>query len=348
MSSLRILGLILSLAILIFTIRKYRLNQFKKSDLLTGFVISIALFSVSLNPNIINALTDILTGKYEATNRLLSILIISNIFIVILIFRLMIRNNTTERNISDLVRALAISNFYEEYKDKEFNKKILVVIPAYNEEDNLRDLLNGMPHKIYDYDVETVVVVDGATDSTEQVAKEMGVGVIVNRINRGGGAAIQTGYQMALSKNAEIVVTMDADGQHLTEEIEKLVKPIIDNETDFTSGSRILGSQEKESNVRQVGIFIFNRLLSLLLWRKITDCSNSFRALRVFELKRLELKQDQFHTTELIIDAVKKGIRFKEVPITVLKRKYGETKKPRSLRYGWEFLKAIVTTWWRK
>ncbi|HHL39092.1 MAG TPA: DUF2304 family protein [Deltaproteobacteria bacterium] len=347
MSALRITGLLLSLLVAAFAAVKYRQGRFKHSDLFIGLVVSFALLLVSLKPDAANVVADVLTGRYRSTNRIVSILIVSNIFTVLLIFWLMLRSNAIERSISELVGAMALSSFQQEFGDRGFEKKILVVIPAYNEAENLGRLLPRIPGKISGYDVETVVVVDGATDDTEEVARRAGVYTVVNRINRGGGAALRAGYKLALAKNAEIVVTMDADGQHRPEEIERLVEPIIAGEADFTSGSRVLGSQEKESPVRQLGIVLFNRLISLLLWRRITDCSNAFRALRVSECAKLDLRQDQFHTTELIIDAVSKGIRFKEVPVTVLRRQGGVTKKPPSLRYGWGFLKAIVTTWWR-
>ena len=221
------------------------------------------------------------------------------------------------------------------------------MIPAFNEAQNIGNLLKRIPSKIYDYEVDTLVVADGATDNTEEIVRELGFPVMVNKINRGGGTALRAGYQVALSKNAEIIVTMDADGQHQPEEIEKLVEPIINGEAEFVSGSRILGSHEKESRIRLIGIFFFNKIISILLRRRITDCSNAFRALRVNELKKLEFFEDQFHTTELIIQAVQNGIRFKEVPVTLLKRQRGETKKPGSLKYGWGFFKAIIKTWWK-
>jgi len=190
-------------------------------------------------------------------------------------------------------------------------------------------------------------VIDGATDNTEEMVRQSGFSAIVHKINMGGGAALRSGYRVAQSKKAEIVVTMDADGQHQPEEIERLVKPIIKGNADFVSGSRILGSQEKDSRIRRAGIFIFNKMISILLRRSITDCSNAFRALRVSELSKIEFVEEQFHTTELVIQAVQKGLRFMEVPVTVLKRKSGETKKPRATKYAWGFSRAIFRTWWK-
>lgn len=348
MSAIRILGIVISLGLLFFSALIYRLKRIRKSDLLIFFCISLAILLVSLKPSIVNILTRPFTGIGDYPGgRLLAIIIISNFILYGLIFRLVAKINTVDRDLGRLVKALAVSKYQEEDTDHQIENKILVMIPAYNEEDNIGNVLGRIPSKVFGYGVEPLVVVDGATDNTEKIAREMGASVIVNRINRGGGAALSTGYEAALSRNAEIVVTLDADGQHCPEEIERLVKPIIDEEADFTSGSRILGKQEKGSQIRQFGIYFFNRLTSLLLWKKITDCSNAFRALKVSELAKLNLKEDRFHTTELIIDAVKKGLRFKEVPVTVMQRRSGETKKPRAIKYGWNFLKTILKTWWR-
>jgi hypothetical protein len=348
MSIIRILGIVISLGLLSFSILIYRLKRIRKSDLLIFFCISLAIFLVSFKPGIVNILTGPLTGIGDYPGgRLLALIIISVFILYGLIFRLVAKINTVDRDLGRLVNALAVSKYQEEDKDRQIENKILVMIPAYNEEDNIGNVLERIPSNVLGYGVEPLVVVDGATDNTEKIAREKGASVIVNRINRGGGAALRTGYEASLSRNAEIVVTLDADGQHRPEEIEPLVKPIIEDEADFTSGSRILGKQEKGSQIRQLGIRFFNLLISLLLWKKITDCSNAYRALKVSELAKLDLKEDRFHTTELIIDAVKKGIRFKEVPITVMLRQSGETKKPRALKYGWNFLATILKTWWR-
>ena len=81
--------------------------------------------------------------------------------------------------------------------------------------------------------------------------------------------------------------------------------------------------------------------------QRITDSSNAYRAIRTSTLSKLSLSQDQFHTSELLIDAIKKGARVKEIGITIRRRQNGTTKKPKSLKYGWNFMKVIVGTWLR-
>jgi hypothetical protein len=140
---------------------------------------------------------------------------------------------------------------------------------------------------------------------------------------------------------------MDADGQHLAEELPVLVRPILDDEADYVNGSRILGEFERESLVRHVGVHVFARLVTILTGRRITDPSSGYRAGRAELFRRFVLEEDQFWTTEILIEALRHRARVVEVPVTIAARAGGETKKPASLRYGWNFSKVIVQTWLR-
>jgi len=155
------------------------------------------------------------------------------------------------------------------------------------------------------------------------------------------------GFDIARSLGGEIVVTMDADGQHLPSEMSRLVEPIVRGDFEIVIGSRLLGEAEPDNPVRSLGIHVFNWVIRLLTAVKITDCSNGYRAFRVETLNTLVLRQDQFHTSELIIEAAKKGIAIGEAPVTVMKRSSGESKKGRDWSYGLSFARTILKTWWR-
>jgi hypothetical protein len=129
--------------------------------------------------------------------------------------------------------------------------------------------------------------------------------------------------------------------------MERLVKPLLDNEADMVQGSRVMGSFEIESRIRKLGVSLFARLLTALGRTRITDPSTGYRAMTADTLKRLDLKQDQFYVSEVILEATRKGSRVIEVPITLRARAGGVTKKPRPIRYAWGFSKAIVRTWLR-
>jgi len=118
-------------------------------------------------------------------------------------------------------------------------------------------------------------------------------------------------------------------------------------EYDFVIGSRILGKREKDSRLRITGVYLFGWLISLLLGKKITDPSSGYRAFNLGIMNSIDLHEDQYHTSELIIEAVRKGIAIGERPITIVRRMYGKSKKGRNLKYALNFSRAIIKTWWR-
>lgn len=341
MRELQIVGIVVSILIAGYVFWKYKRGRYSRTNFLLGFILAVALFVISIFPSA----GDLIAGPLRM-ERWNAVLFVSNLIMIGLFFYVLNMANSNARSISELVEALACSKFHAEFEGYE-EGDIAVVIPAYNEEENIAAVLQRIPQEVLGMNVQTFVVVDGGEDATEQIVREMATPVVVNPINRGGGAALRAGYEVALASGAQIIVTLDADGQHLPEEIPKLVMPILDDEADFVNGSRILGSFEPESRMRVMGIHVFNWLVSLLMGTRITDCSNAFRAIRADALGSLTLRQDQFHTSELLIEAIKKGVRVQEVGITIQKRQGGETKKPPSLKYGWGFAKAILGTWLR-
>ena len=142
-----------------------------------------------------------------------------------------------------------------------------------------------------------------------------------------------------------MVVSIDADGQHVPDEMPSLVRPILDGEADLVNGSRLLGEFERESRIRHVGVHFFSWVVTIMTGQRITDPSNGYRATRPEILKHLSLDQDQFWASELLIEALRMRARITEVPITIRARHAGQSKKPKSLKYGWHFAKAIIKTW---
>jgi glycosyltransferase involved in cell wall biosynthesis len=175
----------------------------------------------------------------------------------------------------------------------------------------------------------------------------LGCLVARNIINRGQGAVLRLGYDILLHHDADICVTMDADNQHRPEDIPALLKPLLANEADMVIGSRKLGSNMSKSVFRQSGLAIFNQVISRLLKTRITDCSSGFRAFKIDVIRRLHLTEAQYQSTELIIETVKKGFRITEVPVTIVDRVHGQSKKGGNLKYGLNFAKVILKTWWR-
>jgi glycosyltransferase involved in cell wall biosynthesis len=230
---------------------------------------------------------------------------------------------------------------------ERFAGAVAIVIPAYEEEENLLELLPRIPASVCGMPASVLVVDDGSSDGTSLAAGEGGAVVARLAANSGGGAALRVGYELVLAAGAEIVVTMDADGQHRPEDLERLVEPVRSGRVQLAQGSRTLGHADGGVFVRELGITVFNRLIGALTRTRVSDCSNSFRAIDGELLGGLELRQQQFHAAELLIVAITRGAAIEEVPVSVLRRRHGSSKKPAMLGYGAGFARAIVSTWLR-
>jgi len=345
MSNLRLIGLIIGVVGLISTFLFYRGPKWKRWNFVFLSFFNVSLIAVTVNPNVVNFLRDLLSLREYQYGRILALLIISNIILVFFSLYSVSKVENYRLQFDKLVRKLGVGNLET---TPESIKNIMVLIPAYNEADNLRYLLTKIPHEISGMDVGVLVVDDGSDDETKAIVQEHGHLVVSNIINRGGGAALRLGYDILKQAGADICVTMDADGQHRPEEIEILVSPIIHDQYDFVIGSRILGYREKDSALRVAGVQLFGRLISAMLGIKITDPSSGFRAFKMNKLEAINLYEDQYHTSELIIETVKKGLHIVEVPISILKRRHGKSKKGRNLIYALNFTRTIIKAWWRR
>ena len=347
MSALRWLGLLAGSVTTFYVFHLFRHARCRKSNFVIGMLFGLGLLTVSANPASVNLLRDMLALESAQLGRLIALLIVSNVFVWLLLLYTRFRIEERALQFDRLVRQLGVLDFEHLHPHFESLPPIAVVIPAYNEEENIGHVLGTMPKELMERGLCVIVVDDGSSDRTFEVAREAGALAVRSPINRGGGAALRMGFDIARDHGAEIVVTMDADGQHLPSEIERLLAPILANDLDFVIGSRLVGQRESDSLVRLAGIHFFNAVIRLLTPVRITDCSNGFRAFRTSELTRVLLRQDQFHTSELIIDAAKKGIRIGEVPITVKRRLSGESKKGKNWTYGLAFARTVFKTWWR-
>lgn len=346
MLEFRLFGVLVGLvALALVWVARFRWQRLRNVDWLLGTLVAASLVALGLFPDAADAVLAFFSFERGGGQRILGLLIFFVLAQYVLTFVALARSRRLESELDRLVRQLAKQDYRRKHGTTD--AAILVVIPAYNEADNIEAVLARVPSEVLGLRVKPVVVVDGATDATQQVVERMNHAAVAYTVNRGGGAALKAGYEIALEDGAEIVVTLDADGQHRPEEIPRLVAPILDGTADLVNGSRVLGTYEKDSHVRAAGVVLFNWLISLLTLTRITDCSNAFRAIRVSELGKLQLRQSQFHSSEMLIEALKRGLRVVEVPITITRRMSGESKKGMTLTYGWGFARAIVTTWLR-
>jgi glycosyltransferase involved in cell wall biosynthesis len=226
---------------------------------------------------------------------------------------------------------------------------LAILIPAYNEEPTVADVVAEIPREAAGMPTETIVVVDGAKDRTAAEAARAGALVCDLPVNRGQGAALRLGYWLARARGAQIITTIDADGQYEPDEIGRVVEPILAGEADFVSGSRRLGKELTTDKVRHLGVLVFGALISVLVRHRITDPACGLRAMRSEVTAAVTLEQPQYQASELMISAAVHGFRLAEVPTTMRDRgrHATSTKKGGNLGYGVRFARAAVHTWRR-
>jgi hypothetical protein len=343
---LRIFGAIVAVLLAAFALARYRKGQLRRGEALLITAVSSALGIAAIAPSLLDPVLSALGFQAGQERRIIGLLVLSNVFTLALVFRGFVRDDTLSAELGNLVDYVALRRLQDE-NHPELMGTTAVVIPAYNEAENLPSVLSEMPEEVGGLRVQPIVIADGCTDETENAARKLGATVIRRDLRRGSGAAVRLGYKAALEGGARIIVTLDADGQHDPGEMEQLVKPILSEDVDMVQGSRILGQFEVESKARKHGVRVFAWLLTLLGSSRITDPSTGYRAMTASALRRLDLRQDQFYVSELILDASRKGMNVVEVPITIRARASGTSKKPTTFRYAWGFSKAIMRTWLR-
>jgi Glycosyl transferase family 2 len=344
LTALRAFGLVLAVLLIAFAV--WRRRSLSNGAVLLALLGGLALAIVS-GTELLDKLLSAFSFEKGNGGRILGLAVFSIVILFLLVLRALTESSRMNQQLSALLEGLAWEEFREAKLPERFRDKIAVVIPAYNEAESVGDVIRQIPPEVCGEQTVILVVDDGSRDDTSEAAAKAGAVVARHVINRGGGAALRTGYRLMAESGALVVVTLDADGQHLPSEMERLVKPVLDDEVDVAHGSRVLGDADPNSRSREFGIVFFNKVVSFITRTKVSDCSNGYRAVRTSVLPQLVLRQEQFHTSEFLIEAIKRGVPAKEVPVTVAKRTYGHSKKPAVMRYGLGFANAIVRTWLR-
>ena len=190
---------------------------------------------------------------------------------------------------------------------------IVACIPAYNEEKTIaKVIIKAMKH------VDKVIVCDdGSADMTGEIAERLGAEVIRHERNMGYGAAIGSLFEKAREENADIIVTLDADGQHDPDDIPKLIKPIVDQEADIVIGSRFLTKEVEIPTYRKIGIKVINWIMRAKA-KTITDTQSGFRAYSNRALQLIKpTEMGMGVSTEILLKAEQNNLKIKEVPIKI-------------------------------
>lgn len=200
--------------------------------------------------------------------------------------------------------------------------KNIIIVPAYNEAENIRGVLLSLRKERPQDDI--VVVNDGSTDSTGEIARALDVVVIEHPFNLGIGATIQTGCRYAFRKGYDIAIQVDGDGQHPADQIKHILEPIERGEADITIGSRFNGGGYPHTWARWVGIKVFSKVISLILRKKFTDPTSGFRAVNREVIKFYSSNYpEDFPEVEAIVLLNIAGFTIKEITVRFEERRGG-------------------------
>jgi len=225
--------------------------------------------------------------------------------------------------------------------------KLIFVIPAYNEEGSIGTILKDVKKEFPQ--AEIVVVNDGSTDKTEEIAKkEGGTQVHSHEKNRGLGASLATGIKEALRLKADHIVTFDADLQHASEDVEKLLKPLEEGASDAVIGSRFLSREDRQMMPfsKKVGNFFLTNVTNWISGTKITDSQSGLRAFNRKAAGVLSIECDRYEvSSEIIYELGKNHMRISEIPIKAI---YHDITKGTSILSGIKIFIGILTKIWPK
>jgi glycosyltransferase involved in cell wall biosynthesis len=219
----------------------------------------------------------------------------------------------------------------------EGGSKLVAVIPAYNEAGHIGPVVRA----VRQFANAVIVVDDGSGDSTGEEARAAGARVYRHLVNRGLGGGIATGLRAALEAGADIIVTLDGDGQHVPEEVLDLAAPIRKGEADLVIGSRML-NPEGMPVLRRVA----NRFANLCTWAlfgvHVSDTQSGFRALSRRAAESMDLRTSRMEvSSEIVAEAARHGFRISEVPITVIYTDYSLS-KGQSFGVGLQTLAKLI------
>ena len=204
-SGVRILGLVFGGFVLIYAIHMRRSGRLRRGEFFMSLLLFASVWLITIYPPVV----DVLATMFQVEGRLFSIAILSSFVSFLLIIHLIIRLSTMRRAFGDLVQALALTSYGKDNVYESDLANIAVVIPAYNEEGVIAEVLDRIPEQVLGMNIRSIVVIDGASDRTGDVVQSQGGLAVFHVVNRGQGDALRTGFEIACREGAEIVVTMD-------------------------------------------------------------------------------------------------------------------------------------------
>jgi hypothetical protein len=344
---IRVVGALFGALLLLNAVRRYTRRDVSRLNLLITGVVTFGIIALAVRPSFFQPLFDAFNFQKGNQRQLVASLVFAVLILFALVLRALGNSDATSASIRLLIEALAVQSFdIGQAETLPVGDKLVVVMPAHNEADNVGQVIASMPPLVEGLPVATLVVDDASEDATSDAARKEGAMAVRLPIRRGQGMALRVGYEIGLRLGAVAIASIDADGQHDPDELSKVVGPIVAGQADMVVGSRRLGEFERESHLRHMGMYVLSGVVSMLHGRRLTDVSSGFRATSAALLRLLDLEQDQY-SSEILVEALRHHARILEVPITVRARTSGVSKKPSSLKYGYRFTKVILQTWLR-
>jgi glycosyltransferase involved in cell wall biosynthesis len=220
-------------------------------------------------------------------------------------------------------------------------KKVLVIVPAYNEEQNIEQTVRDL--KLNTPMCDILVVNDGSVDKTAEIAEHTGAKVLSLPVNLGIGGAVQTGFIYALNYGYSVALQVDGDGQHRADEIEKLIQPILHSEADVTIGSRFLSETSYKAPLsRRLGIILLSLTIKCVVRKTFTDPTSGFRA---YNRKALEILSQHYSIDypepDAIVTLIKNGLKLRELTVEMEHRMHGKSSIT-PLKSGYYMLKVSL------
>jgi glycosyltransferase involved in cell wall biosynthesis len=220
------------------------------------------------------------------------------------------------------------------------DKPIYVFLPAYNEQRSIEEIVNVL--KQLELNLKVHVIDDGSKDATAENARKAGAIVVRHPVNLGQWAAMRTAFTISLMGGADIMVSVDADGQHDPKDLPRLVEPILKGEADIVIGSRFLDGEDPEMpKYRHAGIRFFNKLIEITTKKELTDCTSGYKAYNMAVVRKIlpNLRENQYGALEFVIEAIRQKVRILEKPV---RAKNNAVSKKGKIKYGYNLLRTIL------
>jgi glycosyltransferase involved in cell wall biosynthesis len=223
-------------------------------------------------------------------------------------------------------------------------KKILILIPAFNEEDRISNVINGC-RKYLSKGIDLLVINDGSTDDTLVVCAKEGVNVINTPFNQGVGNALQTGFRYAIENNYDYLINLDADGQHDPDDLPKFINKLQESTVDLVIGSRFLnGNSYEGALVRIIGIKFFSKIVSLIIREKITDVTSGYRGMNraALNFTIIDTFNFDYPDADFLLTLHRAGFKLCEIPVT-MKKRIGGKSQHRGLKPIYYIVKMLLS-----